>query len=109
MPKRNQTLYRATLTRLRLNAFGIDQTIDYTGEVEIYQARVSPELWRARPMFRHGSHDWEASSAEGLMQLITGDFESIVKPWRPYTADGAQLMRPSLLARDKSGERQTGS
>lgn len=109
MPRRNPDVYRATLTQLKLDAFGIAQTIDYTGEVEIYQARVSPELWRARPMFKHGSHNWEASSAEALMKLITSDFAGVVRPWRLYARDGTTIMRPSLLPRDKSGERQTGS
>ena len=109
MKRRNQDVYRGTFTGLRLHAFGIDQTNDWSGEVEIYQARVSPELWRARPMFRHGSHNWEAPSAEQLMTIITNDFVGTVKPWWRYTVDGAQVMRPSLLRRGKSGETMTGS
>ena len=94
MKNRNKTTYRATFSQLRLHAFGIDQTIDYTGEIEIYQARVSPEIWRARPTFRHGDHDWEAPSAERLMELIAADFEHVCKPWRAWIVDAQQIRRP---------------
>jgi hypothetical protein len=109
MNKRNPTLYRATLTGFKTHAFGIEQTFDWTPEIEIYQARVSPEMWRARPNFKRHEHTWEASSAEALMELITKDFVGTIKPWRPFSAGGAAIMRPSLVPSAKTEDSKTGS
>jgi hypothetical protein len=94
--RRNQTIYRGRFRWLRLNAFGINNKIDWTGDIELYQARVSPELWRARPNFRHGSHVWEASSAELLMAIIEGDFNEEIKPFRKWIVDMGDPRFPSL-------------
>lgn len=84
MNHRNLTTYTATLANIKLDAFGIRQTLPYEGRVEIYQARANPELWRARPMFSKGQHKWEANSAVDLARLITADFERVIKPWKVY-------------------------
>ena len=102
MKARNRTTYRATLSQMRMHAFGMAQVLDYTETVEIYQARVSPELWRARPTFSHGDHKWEASSADALIEIITADFEQVYRPWKPWEADAQLIRRPTLVNGDKS-------
>lgn len=94
---RNLTTYTARFSRLRLHAFGIQQVLEYETEVEIYQARVSPELWRARPVFSKGGHKWEAASAELLMDLIAADFEEQKKSWKPWQNAGGDTNGPLLL------------
>jgi hypothetical protein len=95
--RRNTNTYIATFRNLKLTAFGIDQVIDYNCLVEIYQARCSPELWRARPTFSRGRHKWEASSAELLQELIADDFEEQVNAWRLFSSQGPRMdVRPSL-------------
>jgi hypothetical protein len=84
MKKRNTNTYRATFTGLRGHAFGVPTVFDWKPEIVIYQARVSPELWRARPQMKRLGHTWESSSAEGLMQVITADFVGILKPWTEW-------------------------
>lgn len=106
--RRNKTIYRAQFGRLKLNAFGIANTIDWSGAVELYQARVSPELWRARPNFTHGAHKWEASSADGLMRIIEADFEETIKPWRPWVVDLSQPRWPFLRPATPGEESKAG-
>jgi hypothetical protein len=96
---RNTKTYTAIFKNLKLEAFGIDQVIDYECLVEIYQARANPELWRARPTFSRNLHKWEARSAEDLQELIASDFEVKLRPWfehhNPHTG---MSKRPSLTA-----------
>lgn len=89
MKTRNTNTYRATLNGLRGHAFGVPTVFEWKPEIEIYQARVSPELWRARPQMKRLGHTWEGSSAEGLMQIITADFVGLLKPWTEWTRTGA--------------------
>lgn len=97
MQRRNTTTYIATFRNLKLKAFGISQVIEYTCSVEIYQARSSPELWRARPTFSRGDHKWEAASCEGLQALIADDFEQQVLPWEVFRYQDQRLpLKPSL-------------
>jgi hypothetical protein len=98
MPYRNTTLYRAEFTGLRLNAFGLDQVVDWAGTIVVFQKRVSPELWCARPTFSKGRHKWEAGSAEALMELISGDFVGVVRPWREVGIDAAPDKRMKLIS-----------
>lgn len=83
---RNPTIWTAQFSGLRLHAFGIEQTLHWATRIEVYQARAKPQLWRARPTFTHGKHNWEASSAEELMRVITKDFEECVVEWKEYPA-----------------------
>lgn len=97
MQRRNNYTYIATFRNLKLTAFGIDQVIEYTGQIEIYQARCSPELWRTRPTFTRSGHKWEASSAEDLQALIAADFEEQVMPWEVFSHQGPRMdARPTL-------------
>lgn len=89
MKTRNTNTFRAQFTGLRGHAFGVPTVFDWTPEIEIYQARVSPELWRARPQMKRLGHTWEAGSAEGLMEVVTNDFVALTKPWSEWTRTGA--------------------
>lgn len=89
MKTRNKTVYRATLSGLKGDAFGISHTFEWLATVELYQARVSPECWRSRPSFERQGHRWQAGSAERLMEIITRDFDRLVKPWRAHHPDGS--------------------
>jgi hypothetical protein len=93
---RNTTVYRAQFSGLKLSAFGIEQTLPWVVYIEIYQARVSPELWRGRPHFRRLGHAWEAASAESLMQLIASDFEERHMDWLVFPEEP-----PALTERDR--------
>ena len=95
VPK-TETVYRAQFSRLKLNAFGIQQTVDYVCAVEIYQARHHPELWAARPMFQHGPHAWMASSSAELREIIAADFERCDQQWTQWDPVPAHERRPTL-------------
>jgi hypothetical protein len=85
----NQTIYRGRFSGLKLNAFGIATTVPWLADIEIYQARVSPQLWRARPYMKHAAHAWQSKTLAGLMEIIGRDFEEVIKPfkvWRPSAA-----------------------
>jgi hypothetical protein len=81
MNRKNLNTYRARFSQLRLQAFGINQILDCEVDIEIYQHRCDPELWKARPTLKRLNHTWEATSAETLMQLIEHDFEKCIVPW----------------------------
>lgn len=81
MKHRDTNVYRARFRNLKLIAFGIDQTLQYEADIDIYQARVEPQLWRARPTFQHSKHVWEAASPAGLQSIIEDDFEYQLSPW----------------------------
>lgn len=90
----NPTTYKAEFSKLRMHAFGKEQTLAYKGTVEIYQARDSPELWRARPAFETGRHKWEAGSAKDLAAIIQDDFEFQLSAWIAQRSSGPRLPRP---------------
>lgn len=108
MKKREQTTYSGVFQNLKLTAFGIHQVLNYECTVEIYQARVNPELWRARPMFARNKHKWEAGTAEDLMALIRQDFERQLGEWRVNRYPSARADRPSLRSYTESYPRQIG-
>jgi hypothetical protein len=89
----NPTTYKATFSKLRMHAFGKEQTLAYKGEVEIYQARDNPELWRARPAFETGRHKWEAPTAKALAAVIQDDFEFQLTHWIAQRGSGPALPR----------------
>lgn len=94
MQMHNNTTYRGRFAKFKLTAFGIKQTLNYTTDIELYQARSCPELWRARPHFQNGSHKWEASSPDELASIISADFEQMLEPFRVYRYTGPRLDRP---------------
>ena len=90
----NPTTYRAEFSKLRMHAFGKEQTLAYKGTIEIYQVSDSPEKWRARPAFETGRHKWEAGSAKALAAIIQDDFEFQLTKWTAYRFGETQLPRP---------------
>ena len=86
MKHRDETIWTAQFSGLRLHAFGIPQTLHWATRVEIYQARANPELWRARPTFTHGQHNWEARTPEELRSIISADFEQCLVNWQEFPA-----------------------
>jgi hypothetical protein len=92
MKNRCTDVYRASFTGLRMHAFGFDKVTHWNAEIEIYQARVLPELWRARPMIKHGAHVWEHFDRYALMSIINSDFVGVVKPWRAWNLKGQPIV-----------------
>lgn len=105
MKTRNTNTFRATLTGLKGSAFGLSHVFDWVPTIEIYQARVSPELWRARPTMARQGHCWEASSAKELMTIITDDFVGLTKPWTEWTNRG-ECIRHVSIAGAAAGEKR---
>jgi hypothetical protein len=105
MKTKNETVFRGRFSRLKLSAWGFQQVIAWESEIEIYQARISPELWKAKPMMTSGNHGWEASTAQDLMAMVTGDFEDCLAAWTAYPA-GRVKPKPSLRRTDSSGSLQ---
>jgi hypothetical protein len=105
MKTRNTNTFRATLTGLKGSAFGLSHVFDWAPTIEIYQARVSPELWRSRPNLQRQGHVWESSSAIELMRLITADFVGLTKPWTEWTSKGECIRHVSIAAAAEGGNR----
>jgi hypothetical protein len=97
MKTKNPDTYRARFSKLRIHAFGKEQTLAGDFEIEIYQARVSPELWlaktpdtysgrfsrvRMKPASKLVEKEWRAASAERLMEHIATYFEQCIEPWQ---------------------------
>lgn len=104
MPRKNPTVYRAKFRDVKIEAFGTDQIVLWAPEIEVYQARVSPELWCSRPAGVLHRKPWQATSAEGLMALIEQCFVTVVEPWREIDLRPPAPLRPSLTSqRDRAG------
>ncbi len=97
---KNHTIYRARFSGLRVHLFSTDQVVACEMEIEIYQARVSPEKWRARPQSRHTAQ-WWAGSAEHLMEMIPSYFERTIEPWArvPDPKPTLQPRQPATIDR----------
>lgn len=91
----NPVTYKATFSGLIMTAFGRDQTLKYTVELEMYQDSHSPERWRARPALETGRHKWEAASPVELARLIERDFVERKTQWLPTRSSGPRLPRPA--------------
>ncbi len=89
---KNLKTYRARFTGLHVHAFGLESVLAQEFDLEIYQARVSPELWLCRPQSRHTAQ-WRARSANDLMRTIESYFEVCLTPWVEET-HAAPLPRP---------------
>lgn len=101
---RDLTIWAARFSNIRLHAFGIAQVLPCDLGIEIYQARCSPELWRARPQMQRIDHKWEAASAEALKELIASDFETCQKAWYVASAERKPAARPSLTSHRSEGQ-----
>lgn len=81
--RKNPTLYTATFENLKLNAFGFDQVIRESFAITVHQVTCKPERWAARPKLAHRGHQWEAGTAEAVMELVAADFEKQLTVWAP--------------------------
>lgn len=93
---RNPITYRACFSKLRMHAFGKEQILEYSTDVELYQARDSPELWMARPSIQTGMHRWEASHWWDLAGVIERDFVLKLSEWTPSVSSGLRPQRAEV-------------
>lgn len=77
----NTTTYRAKFRDLIITVFSKEQILKWTPEIEIFQYRDSPELWRARPGALTGRFKWEASTPAELARIIESDFVARETDW----------------------------
>lgn len=99
MVNKDTRIFRARFHNLKLDAFGIAQTLLFDSTVEIYQAKCHPPLWRARPVLARGQHKWQASSAEELMRLVEQDFVQQLTAWQEFDGAAIAERKPSLFIR----------
>lgn len=90
----NPTLYRATFSGLIMTAFGKEQTLKYRAEIEMYQARDCPEVWRTRPAMETGRHKWEASTPADLAKILQSDFVTRETAWTEHRSSAPRVPRP---------------
>jgi hypothetical protein len=104
--RKNHQLYRAKFRNLKVEVFGAVQILIWAPEIEVYQARVSPETWCSRPTGILHQRPWEAASAEALMAKIERCFEIVVTPWHAVEPARLPAGRPTLLSPcDRPGEK----
>lgn len=108
MKHRDKSIYSARLSGLRFHAFGYDRIAPYEADIEIYQARSNPEVWRARPFFKHAQHVWEAGSKQALMELVEADFAEKLTPWT-LAEETPVKPRPSLRSSSAAGDDRRAS
>lgn len=90
----NTTTYRAKFRDLIITVFGKEQVLKWTPEIEMFQYRDSPELWRARPGALTGRFKWEASTPAELARIIESDFVERETNWIEVRPAGALIPRP---------------
>ncbi len=77
---KNPNVYRARFANLRVSAFGHDQVLACEMEMLVYQSRVSPPRWKARPEHRQWA-TLHAGHADSVMEAISSYFERCIEPW----------------------------
>jgi hypothetical protein len=68
----------------RTVAFGKVQILDYTAEIEVYQARQDPPAWMARETTPGSVGGYFSPRAEDTMRLVREAFVTCVEPWQRY-------------------------
>ncbi len=112
---KNLTTYRATFDGLHIRQFGIEKPLAGPFHLEVYQARVSPELWLVRPEDVHFPRTWKARSAKELMQGVETWFDSQPEPWVEETHAArprshlARVLRPPAPGRQPKPTDAPGS
>lgn len=81
---RDDRIFRATFSDFLISAFGKVQQMKWTGEVEMYQARDSPALWRARPYIGQGTDSFHASSPVELAKVLEQHFVQRTTRWTEH-------------------------
>ena len=77
---RNPHVYRARFAGLRVHAFGRDQILPGGMTVEVYQSRISPPRWSARPQHRQWA-GLKPGDAARAMEEVSSYFDSCIEPW----------------------------
>jgi len=84
----NPTVFRAQFSGLLLKVFGTLQTLDWKPEIEMYQARDSPELWCTRMAATGGPLKFQASSPAELARTVEESFVDRITAWTPAVSTG---------------------
>lgn len=96
--RKDRTLYTARFRNLKLKAWGFNQVVKESFQVTVYQESCSPARWACRPQLTRQGHSWRGATAEDVMKLVTGDFETQESEWFGYTDPGVAVRKPSLRA-----------
>lgn len=88
----NPIVFKATFSGIIITAFDKPQVLKWRGEVTMYQARDSPELWRATPVLTKGSDPIEAPDPTTLARILEERFLVRETRWIEH-----EQPRPSLL------------
>jgi hypothetical protein len=99
----DRTIYTARFSGYRMHAFGKDQILDYTADIEVYKAQLNPPLWVARERRGHLDPAFQSFTAEDTMRLVTEGFVTQLEPWQTFTQEtfgrisklGPKLMEPA--------------
>lgn len=84
----NPTVFRAQFSGLIIKVFGKLQTLQWTPEIEMYQARDSPEVWAARMASTKGPLKFQAATIADLAYLIEESFVERLTDWIPAVSTG---------------------
>jgi hypothetical protein len=90
----NPTVFRAQFSGLILKVFGRLQTLEWKPEVEMYQARDSPELWAARMAATGAPLKFQAATIADLAYVIEESFVERLTDWIPAVSTGPSQQRP---------------
>ncbi len=77
---KNPNVYRARMSGLRVNSFGLECVLGGEYSIEVYESRANPSQWDARPESRHTRH-WTHYDPAELMKLISPFFATCLEPW----------------------------
>lgn len=93
-----------------MRAWGKDQILDYTADIEVYMDRLDPPRWVARERRGHVNQAFESMRAEDTMRLVMEGFVTQLKPWEAFTheAFGRIAKLGPKLVKTKPTERKAG-
>lgn len=84
MAAKDKTVYVGKFRGLRVVAFGRSQTLAVDMEIQVYQEKASPALWRSRNAVEPGTLAWSGGTPESVMDQIAAAFERCVDKWQPW-------------------------
>lgn len=75
-------------------AFGREQILDYTAEIDVTNVQLDPPVWMAR--FRGGDFEpfFNHSTPEDVMRAVAEVFITQVTPWQAFLRAGLLPERP---------------
>lgn len=85
MNHKNSNVYCGRFRKLKLDAFGLEQTLDVTVDIEVYQSCANPERWETTPTLSRHGHAWLGRTAEDAMAAVAADFETCICPFELKT------------------------